>query len=240
MATWRGQHAEAVVGAGVGLDELLGPRGPARRGRRVRHTGAANWLWPPGRRRNITSQRATVSATSTPWSSSTRARARSIPAVTPAEVQTSPSRIQIGSASTSTSGCSAARPRGPRPVGGDPAPVEQAGGGEQKAPLHTLTTRRARAASVADGADQRVVVAGGVHAVAAGDDQRVDVVHARSSGAATSREAALGAAPGRRRRRPRRRPRRATGRSRRVRTDARRRRRRPRAGPVTSSACTPG
>ena len=111
-----------------------GPGAPARRGPGRRHTGAANWLWPPGRRRNMTSQRATVSATSTPWSSSTRASATSMPAVTPADVHTSPSRVQIGSASTSTSGCSAARRVGAGPVGRRPPAVEQAGGGEQERP----------------------------------------------------------------------------------------------------------
>ncbi len=47
---------------------------------------------PPPRRVNSTSWRATSSATAPPWSSSTIARARSMPAVTPADVHTSPSR----------------------------------------------------------------------------------------------------------------------------------------------------
>ena len=51
---------------------------------------AARWLLncdcPPGRLRNTTSRRATASATAWPRSSSTSASARSMPAVTPAEV----------------------------------------------------------------------------------------------------------------------------------------------------------
>ena len=54
---------------------------------------AENWDWPPGRRRKSTSPRATPSATPRPRSSSTMARARSMPAVTPAEVHRSPSRV---------------------------------------------------------------------------------------------------------------------------------------------------
>ncbi len=87
---------------------------------RRRHTGAANWLCVPGRRRNTTSHRATVSATSTPWSSSTSASARSIPAVTPADVHTSRRGPRSGSASTSTPGCSAASRRAV-PSGSSPA-----------------------------------------------------------------------------------------------------------------------
>lgn len=65
---------------------------------------ALNWAWFPGLRRKTTRCRATVSATSRPWSSSTSASARSIPAVTPAEVAGLPSRTKIGSGSTSTAG----------------------------------------------------------------------------------------------------------------------------------------
>lgn len=70
---------------------------------------ALNWAWLPGLRRKTTRCRATVSAMSLPWSSSTSARARSIPAVTPAEVASLPSRTKIGSGSTSTAGWSRAR-----------------------------------------------------------------------------------------------------------------------------------
>ena len=55
-------------------------------------TGEANWVWPPGRWRNMTNHRAISCETSVPRSSSTRARARSMPAVTPALDQTLPSR----------------------------------------------------------------------------------------------------------------------------------------------------
>ena len=47
---------------------------------------ALNWAWLPGLRRKTTRWRAMVSAVSRPRSSSTRARARSMPEVTPAEV----------------------------------------------------------------------------------------------------------------------------------------------------------
>lgn len=68
----------------------------ARRGVRLGSgvSQALNWAWPPGRLRNITRRRATLSARLRPRSASTSARARSIPAVTPAEVKmwASPSR----------------------------------------------------------------------------------------------------------------------------------------------------
>ncbi len=63
------------------------------RSARGTHTGEANWVWPPGRCRNMTSQRATVWATSAPRSSWTSASERSIPAVTPALDQYFPSRM---------------------------------------------------------------------------------------------------------------------------------------------------
>jgi len=52
-----------------------------------------NWAWLPGRRRNTTSSLAMRSAASRPRSSSTSASAMSMPAVTPAEVMTFPSRM---------------------------------------------------------------------------------------------------------------------------------------------------
>lgn len=53
---------------------------------------ALNCAWFPGRRRKTTRCRAMDRASSRPWSSSTSASARSMPAVTPAEVATGPSR----------------------------------------------------------------------------------------------------------------------------------------------------
>ena len=92
------------------------------------HTGDVYWVCPPGRCRNITSQRATVWATSGPRSSSTSARARSIPAVTPALVQYFPSldvdRVRVD---TGAPGTPAARRAALRPVGGDPPAVQEAG-----------------------------------------------------------------------------------------------------------------
>ena len=68
------------------------------------HSGTLKWDWLPGRRRNMTSSWATWWAISRPRSSSTSASERSIPAVTPADVQTGPSRMKIGSQSTRSSG----------------------------------------------------------------------------------------------------------------------------------------
>ena len=63
------------------------------RSARGTHTGEANCVWPPGRCRNMTSQRATVWATSTPRSSCDEGEDRSMPAVTPALDQYLPSRM---------------------------------------------------------------------------------------------------------------------------------------------------
>ncbi|MFI0875106.1 hypothetical protein ACH4TM_11945 [Streptomyces parvus] len=65
---------------------------------------ALNWDWPPGLAMNTTSSRAVSRAGPAPWSSSTRASARSMPAVMPAEVITCPSRTKSGSDSTVTAG----------------------------------------------------------------------------------------------------------------------------------------
>jgi hypothetical protein len=82
-------------------------RSGSRSGRRQRSC-VLSWVWPPGRLTKTTSSRATARATSAPRSSSTKARARSIPAVTPADVATEPSRTKIRSGSTRTCGCAAA------------------------------------------------------------------------------------------------------------------------------------
>ena len=205
-----------------------GPGAPARRApvgaTPARRTGSAS----PGRRRNITSQRATVSATSTPWSSSTRASATSMPAVTPADVHTSPSRIQIGSASTSTAGCSAGEPPGPGPVRRRPPAVEQA----RRRRAGTRRCRRRRragraAASVGDRGDQRRRRPRAARTPTPPGTISVSTGRAGSSGVGDELQAALGAHRARRRRRrPRRRSRRAPARRR----ARRRRRRRPRAG----------
>jgi hypothetical protein len=75
------------------------------------HAGAANWLCPPGRRMKTTRSRATCWAISGPWSDSTRASVRSIPAVTPADVQIRPCRRNTGSTRTSTVGYPSASAR---------------------------------------------------------------------------------------------------------------------------------
>ena len=66
---------------------------------------------------------------------------------------------------------------GAGPVGGHAAAVEQADGGEHVGPAADADDATGTGGQRADGADQRSVVAGGAHAGAAGDDQRVDVVH---------------------------------------------------------------
>jgi len=101
------------------------------------------WDWPPRRRKGTTRCRATARARSGPWSSSISAKARSIPAVAPADDQTDPSCTKIRSDSTCTDGkerascsasaqCVVAR----RPSS---SPVRAS----KKAPVHTLVTRLA-------------------------------------------------------------------------------------------------
>ena len=98
-AKWRTLIAAAAARAGSrwsppGADSTsVCTARTVERSARGTQTGEANWVCPPGRCRNITSQRATVWATSVPRSSWTRARARSMPAVTPALVQYLPSRM---------------------------------------------------------------------------------------------------------------------------------------------------
>ncbi len=93
-----------------------------------------------------------------------------MPAVTPAEVHTRPSRTKIGSGSTATRGCIAREPRRERPVGGRAAPVEQAGAREQEgARAHRGGAPRARGRA-RDPADQRLVLARGLVSRAARDD----------------------------------------------------------------------
>ena len=86
------QRRDRAVRTRVFGDVVLRRADSVVRGRLGLASGALNWLWLAGRRRNSTNRRAMASATSRPWSSSTRARARSMPAVTPAEVHTLPSR----------------------------------------------------------------------------------------------------------------------------------------------------
>src|SRR5262249_28469780 len=101
---------------------------------------------PAGRRTNMTRFRATAKATSRPRSSSTSARARSIPAVTPAEVYTPPSRTKIGSGSTSIRGyCRARRSQNSQWVVAS-RPSSSPAAASRKAPVQTDPTPRARPA----------------------------------------------------------------------------------------------
>src|SRR6188472_2483812 len=135
------------------------PAGSARR--------SENWDWPPGRCRNITVQRATVRAISGPWSSSTRARARSMPAVIPAEV-----------AIDADVGMAAGQLLAERPVRGRRPALEQAGLGEQKG----TGADRAGAARAGGYPPQRRrqprVAEDVINPQAAADDHRVDAAAA--------------------------------------------------------------
>ncbi len=81
---------------------------PARAAARVSAgrpwSDAENCDWPPARCMYTTSERATPRVRSGPWSSSTRASARSMPAVTPADVYVPPSLTKIASGSTRAAG----------------------------------------------------------------------------------------------------------------------------------------
>ncbi len=113
------------------------------------HSATLNCDWPPGRRRKSTSCRATACATCRPRSSSTRASARSMPAVTPAEVHTRPSRRKIGSQSTRTSGCSRASCSSRAQCVVTRRPSSRPAAASRNTPLHTEATRRAPAAAAA-------------------------------------------------------------------------------------------
>ncbi len=112
------------------------------------HTGAANWVCPPGRRKYSTSQRATVCAISVPWSSSTSESARSMPAVTPAAVQiVSELRRKIGSASTSMAGNWRANLAAKAQCVVTRQPSSSPASAARNAPVQAVATRRALAAT---------------------------------------------------------------------------------------------
>ncbi len=95
---WRTLMAAAAANAGTrwsppgALSTSVCTVRTVERSARGTHTGDANCVCPPGRCRNMTNQRATVCATSTPRSSWTSASERSMPAVTPTLDQYFPSR----------------------------------------------------------------------------------------------------------------------------------------------------
>ncbi len=68
-----------------------------------------NWAWVPVRKGAVTMHRAMVAAASAPWAVRTRCRHRSMPAATPAAVQTPPSSTKSASGTTSTAGWAADR-----------------------------------------------------------------------------------------------------------------------------------
>ena len=108
---------------------------------------ALNCDCPPGRCTNSTSWRAVISATSRPRSSSTSASARSIPAVTPADVHTLPSRTKIGSGSTVTLGYRRAKSSHHAQCVVARRPSSSPAAASTNAPVHTDVTRRLRRAS---------------------------------------------------------------------------------------------
>lgn len=118
-----------------------------RRVAEICSSGTLNWLCPLGRFRYITSWRATRRATASPRSSATSARDRSRQALIPAPVQTSPSRMKIGSASTSISGCAEASCRAVDQWVVARLPSSSPAAASRCAPTQTDATRRLRPAS---------------------------------------------------------------------------------------------
>ncbi|SLH81326.1 Uncharacterised protein [Mycobacteroides abscessus subsp. abscessus] len=110
---------------------------------------AENCDWPPARCMNTSSDCATRRATAAPWSSSTRASARSIPAATPAEEYTRPSRTKIASGSTRTRGYRAARSRVNFQCVVARLPSSTLSSASTNAPLQMAASRRVRAARCA-------------------------------------------------------------------------------------------
>ena len=97
-----------------------------------------------------------------------------MPAVTPADVHTLPSRTKIGSASTRDRGVALGELRGSGPVGGGAAAVEQAGLGEQEGAGAHRGDPPGGAGDPGDVADGGDVVEQVVHPVAAGHHEGVD------------------------------------------------------------------
>ena len=110
---------------------------------------------------------------SRPWSSSTRARHRSMPAVTPAEVATLPSRTKIGSGSTVTAGNIRARRSQLDQWVVARRPSSSPACASTKAPEHTEVTRRDSAGDPPDGRDRRRVEHQLADSFSPGDDERV-------------------------------------------------------------------
>ena len=129
--------------------------------------------WPPGRFRNTTNCRATAKAVARPRSSSTSAKARSIPAVTPADVQTAPSRMKIGSGSTRTAGWRRASSAQRCQCVTTRRPVEQSGLGQEKGTAaHGCGSPRRRRLP-AQPLDEGAIGPGRVDPVSSSDEQRV-------------------------------------------------------------------
>ena len=103
-----------------------------------------NWAWFPGRRKKTTRPRATPNATVEPQSSSTIASARSIPAVTPADVYVLPSRTHMGLRSTLTAGYLCLNSSATNQWVVARLPSSKPASASWKAPTHTEAIRRVR------------------------------------------------------------------------------------------------
>ena len=97
-----------------------------------------------------------------------------MPALTPAEVQTRPSRMKMGSQSTISSGCSLSELAGPAPVGGDPPPGDQPRRREQEDAAADRRHPAGGGPGRPDPVHERAVRPGQVHSRTARHDQRVD------------------------------------------------------------------
>ena len=149
-------------------------RAAARASARCAASCALNCDWPPGRRRNSTSQRATVERDARGRGPPRRARARGpCPAVTPADVQTLPSRDEDRVGLDVDARVAARRAR-------RTTPSASSRGGRRAGRPRRARTRRCRpsatrrAAFAARGRARRPPARAVARTGAAGDDQRVE------------------------------------------------------------------
>ncbi|MNI39172.1 hypothetical protein D3C73_933470 [compost metagenome] len=103
------------------------------------------WRWSPSRRMNTTSRRATCCDSAAPTSRSINAKARSMPAVTPADVQYLPLSMKMRSSCTRRAGCICRSRSAERQCVVTARPSSRPAAASTKAPVHTLHVRGARA-----------------------------------------------------------------------------------------------
>ena len=115
-----------------------------------------------------------------------------MPAVTPADVHTLPSRTKIGSDSTVTCGCTVGEVLARRSSASSARlPSSRPAAASTNAPVHTDATRRLRRASRATAPHELVVLRRVERTLAADDDERVD----RAAQRRRSRAAAIISGP---------------------------------------------